>query len=240
MDALFTSGIREYPRMMQEVAIFFARYRIAGEENAYLRLLRGMPGGRDGVRLASLNYETLLEQAAAMSGAKLDYWGHGGQEGTTIIWKPHGSCHFLPAGGTSVTRGVTYRGRVSFGTGIRPCDPHEVATYCNGNTALYPAMAVYARGKPLQVAPEPLRALQQKLSEAVLAAKKVFVVGVHPNPDDSHLWDAVARTDAALYYVGNERAFRDWTRQHRGQRQSHFMGADFASIVPEMLRLHAL
>lgn len=70
-----------------------------------------------------------------------------------IIWKLHGSCNFLPYGGVRTTRGVSFGSGATFKTGIQAANPNEVATYCTSDTALYPVMAVYARRKPVQIAP---------------------------------------------------------------------------------------
>ncbi len=89
-----------------------------------------------------------------MAGRAVNYFHNApASDSDIIIWKLHGSCNFLPHGGVTATRGVSFSPGVTFGTGIRPVNPNEVAAYCTGNTALYPVMAVYARAKPVQIAP---------------------------------------------------------------------------------------
>lgn len=167
-----------------------------------------------------------------MTGRAVNYFDDAlALDSNIIIWKLHGSCNFLPHGGVTATRDVSFRPGVAFGTGIRPVNPNEVATYCTGNTALYPVMAVYARGKPVQIAPAIIQRIQEFWITAINSASTVAIIGVHPHPEDKHIWEPLSATKAKLLFVGNEKAFSDWQSKYRIDGNSIYIGNRFVSCI---------
>jgi len=56
---------------------------------------------------------------------------------------------------------------------------------------------------------------QKKWSEAISLAKTVTCIGINPLPEDSHIWEPIARTKAKLYFIGNKEAFDTWVQEFR-------------------------
>ena len=233
MSALWNSGSHAIPALMQQMAIFFSRFQLSSQrEDAYSKLLDSLVHSGKSVRFSSLNYECLFEIAGSMAGRTINYFSDAPTSKSDIIfWKIHGSCNFLPHGGPTVTRGISYGSAPTFGTGIRPVNPNEVAAYCTGNTALYPVMAAYARGKPVQIAPAIIQRIQGFWTAAIKSASTVVIIGVHPHPADKHIWEPLSATEAKLLFVGNEKGFSDWQSKYRINGDSIYLGERFDSCI---------
>jgi hypothetical protein len=233
MNVLWNSGSHAIPVLMQQMAIFFARYQLPSQRiDAYSKLLDGLTHSGKTVLFSSINYDCLFEVAVSMAGRKVNYFDEApASDSNIIIWKLHGSCNFLPHGGVTATRGVSFSPGVTFGTGIRPVNPNEVATYCTGNTALYPIMAVYAHGKPVQIAPAIIQRIQEFWTTAIKSASIVAIIGVYPHPEDKHIWEPLSATKAELLLVGNEKAFSYWQSKNRINGKFNYIGNRFDSSI---------
>ncbi len=238
MGQLWRSGSHAISRLLQEMAIYFSRFSLStNRHDAYSTLIDQIQarGRLDDVRFSTLNYECVFEIALSMAGRRVNYFEPDlAASSASALWKLHGSCNFLPHGGINASRGVTFGSGVTFGTGIRACDPGEVETYCNGNTALYPVMAIYAVGKPVQIAPDPMKELQSSWTAAVKQADRIAVVGVRPRVEDDHIWGPLAETDAEIAFVGSVEAASHWAANYRIGRPSRVIGERFRQSVSQL------
>jgi hypothetical protein len=233
MGKLLASGNHVVPVLMQQMATYFAKFRLVAS-GAYQALVQAL--GRSGkvhaIQFASLNYECVLEIALSAAGVRINYSpGVAVDSQTSSVWKVHGSCNFLPGPEIQATRAVSYGSAAFFNTSIRPVDPSQVAPYCTGDTSLFPAMAHFAEGKTVQIGQPVIQAIQNAFTEAVIAAKTVAIVGVFPNVLDSHVWDPLGRTNAEVIFIGNAGAFSEWVTVHRGRRPSHYLGSRFEASI---------
>jgi len=233
MSDLWNSGSHAIPLLMQQMAIFFARYRLSPQRvDAYSKLLDRLTHSGKPVLFSSLNYDCLFEFAVSMAGRVVNYFDNAPASDSNItIWKLHGSCNFLPEGNVTATRGAGFGLGATFNTDIRPVNPNEVETYCTGNTALYPVMAAYARGKPVQIAPAIIQRIQGFWTAAIKSASTVVIVGVRPHPADKHIWEPLSTTEAKLLFIGNEEAFLDWKSDYRIKKDSIYLGDRFESSI---------
>ena len=227
--------------LMQDVAKFFSIFSVGSGTNLYVRFIRKAreQGYLGNLLLSTLNYECILETALSLAGLSISYFGElPNDSGTAGVWKLHGSCNFRLKE-LQASRGIRYSGTgISFGGGIDPLQPAEVQSYYSGNTALYPAMALFATGKPISIAPAPIKDAQAKWGELVKRASLVAVIGVNPNPDDSHLWTPLAETDAELVYIGGPDNFQAWKGQYRESKNSKMLGSGwdqgFDALISEL------
>jgi hypothetical protein len=222
---------------MQQMAMFFAQFRPT-QGNAYAELVDALAsaGKLAGTAFASLNYECLLELAASSPLRPINYFGqHDASSPGVTVWKIHGSCNFLPGPEITATRGVSYGAGVSFNTSARAIDPGQVPAYCLGDTALYPAMAHYAKGKVVQIAQPVIQQLQMMYADAVARANKVAIVGVRPNVDDPHVWRPLASTAADLFVIGDQEDALAWAHAHRSKRTTRVLGDRFRSSIAELV-----
>ena len=238
MGSLWDSGSHAIPNLMQQMAIFFARYTPLRRQNdSYSVFIEQLSKAEklDDVIFSSLNYECLLEIAVSLSGRSVNYLSeHIPSAETLTLWKLHGSCNFLPGEGVQATRGVSFGPGVTMNPGVRVVNPSEVAPFCTGDTALYPIMSVYARGKPVQISPYVTDSLQAWWKTAVEAADAVAVVGVNPNAVDEHIWLPLAATNAPVSLVGNEAAIDAWIDESRDGKPSTYIGPRFHDYIHDL------
>lgn len=212
--------------LMQEMARFFAIFHIQNQsQNLYVELLK-RAHRRSDIIWSTLNYECLLELAAAHLTWPVAYFADPVEitERAVPVWKLHGSCNFKITG-LEATRGVSYSGTgVVFGGSIQPIDPGQVSAHYSGNTALYPAMALYAAGKPISMSPSPIQDAQRRWNEHVRESDRVLIIGVRPYPADKHLWTSLAETPAEVAVVGSHKQYEAWAKAHRADGVVRILG----------------
>lgn len=221
--------------LMRHMTLYLAQFRPDGSlQDLYSRLFAELKdqGVAGGVLYSTLNYECVLELAASARGMTIEY-GEGETSADIVrIWKLHGSCNFISAnlqvgGGISFSRGIVFEG------GLRPVDPNDAIQYCLSNTGLYPAMALYMDAKPIQIGQAVVHQIQKRWGEVVRNAKRVLIVGVHPYPQDAHIWGPLAQSQGELAYVGPKQAFENWMRNHRQGELGQWLGAQWDQCFSE-------
>ena len=215
------------PQLMREMAVYFVQFRPHQASTLYCRLIRQLleANALKDVSFATLNYECVLEFSLLAANVTVGYFPGNVPNGGVPVWKPHGSCNMF-------SHGVLAGQDVFYGTGVvweggaqAFFDPNRVVEHCLVETGLAPIMSLYMEGKPLAVSPSVVRQIQDALTNDVLAASAVFVIGVRPVLADTHIWEPLATTNAHLYYVGDEYGFEEWRLAHRPDRASTFLGA---------------
>lgn len=217
MQVLWDSHSDAIPTLMQHMTLYLAQFRPdSSGQGLYSRFVFKLKENNilHTCLLSTLNYECVLDLALASLGIKIAYWETPMEPGTASLWKLHGSCNFLPSA-IQATRGVSYTAGVVFNTDLTPSNPNDVIQFCLSDTSLYPAMALYMKAKPIQIGQSVIQDLQSRWADVVTTAKRILLVGVRPYPQDSHIWDPLARTKADLAFVGGKEEFDTWMTDHR-------------------------
>lgn len=237
MAAVITDYNMAVAPLMQELAMFFSIFRVGNfKDNRYASLLSSVTDPQN-VLWSTLNYECLFEHAASLLGNGIDYFGEPAMAAKAVpLWKLHGSCNFRVVG-LEAGRGVQFGTGVVFGGEIEALDPSQVFPHYAGNTALYPAMALYAASKPISMSPRPILDAQARWARAVRASKVIVIVGVHPNPDDTHVWDPIADTSGEVFFVGAEDAFIAWRDSHRGSAPTRFLAPTWSECSDQIVEV---
>lgn len=235
MKALWDSGSHDVTVLLRCVAHYFTQFR-ADHGNAYARLLEHLEyrGALDNTYFSSLNYECILETAARNFGFRtIDYAPAATPASRTLaVWKLHGSCNFLPGSISGAAASISFSASaVSWDGEARIADPIEARKFIE-QSAFNPAMAVYMAGKPVNSHPALIREFQTRWAEKVGSARKVGIIGVAPNPADSHIWDPLANTQADVVAIGDRTAIQDWTGSSRAGRKTVVIGERFADSLP--------
>nr|WP_294793324.1 hypothetical protein [uncultured Mucilaginibacter sp.] len=214
------------PGLMQQMAIFFSRFGLSSyHDNLYKSLIKELKKREllPATILSSLNYDCLCEIAGFHEGIKIDYFGNNDEQ-TAKIWKIHGSCNFKLEG-IDATRNISFGTGIKFdGGSIQILNPADVPKTYRGNTALYPSMCLYAKDKPLAIAEGLITSYQQDWSTMILNADKIFVIGVRPLSEDSHIWQPIANSKGSLYFVGDQNEFENWIAVNRQSKTNEFLG----------------
>lgn len=216
--------------LMQQMAIFFSRFGLTtNHENLYINLFKKLKSKKliQTTLLSTLNYECICEMAASCEGITIEYFGKE-ENDNAKIWKIHGSCNFKLQG-LEATRGISFTHGEGFDGGIEFINPADVSKTYKGNTALYPSMCLYAKDKPLAIAPSTIKKFQNEWSEKVRTADKIFVIGVRPLAEDKHIWQPIADSTGNLYFVGDKGEFENWTSTYRPSKTNEYLGEYWAN-----------
>ena len=220
---------------MRDMAVFFSKFGIINTNaNLYRKIIEKTKRKKllRKTIFATLNYDCLFEIASSMSGVKVSYSGP--DDNSAIVIKLHGSCNFVPKN-IQASLGVSYTKGVSFNSELTSIQPAEVEHWCYSNNALYPAMAIYTKDKPLQVGAPAIQSLQKYWQEQVSKAEKIFIIGVEPNLVDKHIWDYLSNTSSKIYFCGSQNSFINW--QETAKREDEFIESRFENAVGQILGL---
>ena len=153
MQVIWDKYSTNIPVLMKDLAVLFSSAAITNhEENLYCKIFQKTKKKdlTENSIFSTINYDCLLEIAAHLTGLKINYFGKLNKD-AVAIWKLHGSCNFISKG-ISATSDIRFTRGVVFDAGINVIQPNQVREYCHGNNALYPAMSIYMKDKPLQIA----------------------------------------------------------------------------------------
>jgi hypothetical protein len=222
--------------ILRETALYLAQFE-PGPDNLYRQLVRHLIGTRTRAVLATINYDLLIELAVCAEGRKVTYHTFPVSWGNIPVIKIHGSINFLPQVsirdiGFAIGRGNT----ILEGAKISVAkSPSEVIDWCLLETGIAPAMALYTKKKPVLICPDVVRFQMGQWFRALEEAKRVYVIGVHPNPDDHHIWDVLGSCRAEFFYVGPEGdQVLAWAKA-RGRTVVHF-AKTFEEAVSRLTR----
>ncbi len=223
--------------LMQSLGKYFSRFSI-GEENLYYKFINSLKED-DNIQdclFSTLIYDCLIEGGLLKNGYKLNYFPEYSQNDNVIpILKLHGSCNFiiaqLQASNIRFSKGIVFEG------GVKSIHPSHVNSYFSGNSSLPPVMSIYAKSKPLQVSPEVIKHIQQEWQQNIQKTKKIIVIGVSPNIEDHHIWDFITKTQAKLFYVGNEENFNHYTQNYRKTKENEFIKRTFEDSYTDLINI---
>ena len=237
--ALRSSRPVDLLEFLRDLARYFAQFA-PGPNNLYRQLIRLLVSTRFEGVLASINYDVVLELAINAEGPRITYHGLPVPPGNLSVLKLHGSCNFLPVMQPGQISGIGFdvgpTGSV-LEADVRPVTPAEAVAFCDREDSVAPVLALYVKGKQVLICPSFVRAQVDAWSHALSRATRAFVVGVRVNPDDDHIWGALAHSPARLFYVGPDPAsFFAWAREHKRKRV-HAFAPSFEEAVPLWTRL---
>ncbi|MHA1951618.1 MAG: hypothetical protein ACXAEN_20215 [Candidatus Thorarchaeota archaeon] len=231
MGYLWNRGLQLTPTLLQELAVFFASFRLdRSKEDAYSKLITRLQTLEllNDIVFSTLNYECLLEFALNQCGRVVNYFEVLPEQViSNAVLKLHGSCNFLPdrigaSRGVMIGPGIGIEGGIKIARNLA-----EVQYFRFSNSSLHPSMAVYMKGKPVQTSPSIINHIQKVWQKKVEAAADVVIIGANPWPEDQHVWGPLADTSAKLVFIGNESSFNKWLEEYRIAGESEYIGNRF-------------
>jgi hypothetical protein len=189
------------PLQWSMAAYFFKQFRVF-DASVYLRLLRELVGTDQNIAFVTLNYETLLFQAAPKVGMTLSI-GAEQRVGTTFpLVLPHGSS-ILKCIGVSGTRGVSFTGVSTSGSVSIMQGSHEFDQERAKN--VFPPVMSYFEPNKFTVSCANFIDEHRKLFGRLIArAERIAIVGVNVHPIDKHIWEPIAKTGGTCFYLGGQ------------------------------------
>lgn len=210
---------READEHTTPLLVQMARYLSSfapGPDNFYVQLFSALSSRGIPFRVATTNYDLLIERSLAILRVNPLYYVPPAvllkpPQGVTVL-KIHGSCNFFPHLGPHV-HGLSFKNnQVNVQAPVRVAShPADIATFLSGDSGLAPAMALYSVGKEVLFCPDFVQRQQRDFTDLVACVRNVFIIGLRVNPDDLHIWSALAASRAALWYTSPEqKAFNEW------------------------------
>jgi hypothetical protein len=238
MAELWDSQLDIGSRLIIEMAIYFSRFDppLDGSD-CYTRLIWRLKqsGLVPHTRIATLNYECVLDVAASRLGLKLTYLSDTVLPNNITIWKPHGACNLIPNAQvyhlSIVAKGI-YDGP------LRAVDLPEVRRLYDSGYALPPAMSLFAPGKPTPVARTWVDQTRRQWAEWAQGADVVVVIGARPLLEDAHIWEPIIDSSAEVWYIGGTSDSNYQTFQSQlGHRITHLADRFVQGFGPLARRL---
>lgn len=210
MAEFIAVGFFAAPLQWAMADFFFKEFSI-DKTNLYIRLLQDIARSEQDVALVTINYDTLLFQAARGI-VTLDI-GRTIRKGKNLaLCLPHGSsvlkCEsVLGTSGVSFTGGVSTSGKIALINGANEFDYER-------NTNVFPPVMSYFEPNKFTASGANFIARHRKLfSELIGGASKVAIVGVNVHPFDAHIWNPLKQTPATCFYLGGAAGaekYRSW------------------------------
>lgn len=238
--AEFAQAGLDIGQFQRELAAYIAQFT-PGPANVYHRLVRAL--GISKVVYCSLNYDLLLEQAAANFGINPNYGLERPTANFIRLLKPHGSSNFWPMVGGDQYKDVMFVNCAhDINCPVKVLNQVDTQERCRVETTFSPAMSMFAVGKAVRTCPEYVTRQQEQWAEVIERGRSIFVVGVRVHPVDTHIWGIIAKSKASLFYYGvsdqDEAEFNAWVKDS-GRKDCRFLRADFAQSVPLMrMQIH--
>jgi hypothetical protein len=231
MDRLWKGGTTISALPLQHMGVYMARFRPAADGGTlYTEVVRRLVAMEaDGVLLATLNYDCLLDGEIAALKRGVNYLFPPGKG--VLLLKLHGSCNWMVEF-EGFNRYVHMSADVRLEGPLRAVDSlAAVEEQMTGDSPLHPVMCLYTEDKPAPLCPDFFEHLHKEWATAVSSARRVGIVGVHPYPRDTHIWRPLAATKAELICIGNHKAYDHWHTDTGRTGPTTVVGARFDSAL---------
>lgn len=235
-------GAQRAQPLLTDMAIYFAKFRLPVDQpNCYTQLLSGLARiGLIGERLAvaTLNYECLLDLAAAELRIFPNPYPVPPCRGALTAWKPHGACNLVvkpvaDGAWVNITIGQCQAYLVGAGIPLVPVHPDQVISLYENQVNIPPAMSMYAPGKESPVAPEYIDQSRALWLEWSRNAAVAVVVGARPNFDDAHVWSGITDGASDVWFVGDDESAAK-LRAAIGEGRVTHLGSRFHEVLPSL------
>jgi hypothetical protein len=201
----------------RDVAAFFAQFSLDGTNlDLYTQLLEFLrtAGMLPDTIFTSINYDCLLEQAAAGLGISVGYGGAPEKSSDARILKIHGSCNFVTPDLSGWIHHLTNPGSfLECAIEILPTHNLRQALQfrLRPQLSVFPVLSLYAFGKPTQAAGGQIQQIRNAWLEESGQATHLVIIGVRCNRDDKHITEGVIGTGAgSVLFVGGTQDFEGW------------------------------
>jgi len=216
------------------LAVYFSQFVPNSNSNTYVRLFPLIKENNFDCVYSTLNYDCLAEHAAQAINWKLNYEYQNHKEHEFNILKLHGSCNFIMSGMTGPIGGMSMPSQpgVLEGPMAALWPPANMRTEIQRHPS-GPIMAFYMKDKPTQVNSRTLKEIQSVWQKRIHETDKLIIIGINPNPEDAHIWDAIMKTAAKIGFVGSDRGFQKLKKLKIKKTPKH-LADRFENSIPEI------
>lgn len=234
MNVFFQKRESDITTFLKDIAQYFLQFE-PGQNNLYIKLIKALKDTNEGIIFSTINYDLLLDLAALKSGLRVDYMEKSVKTKSLLLFKIHGSCHFLPDLKGLQFGNVQIQGFKTYLEAPVKCanSREEVIEFCK-KQPFAPAIALYARPKHLPYCRDFIEKLQKNWQLEVQGAKRIFIIGVSVNLEDEHIWQPLAKSNAWLGYIGgksDQEKFTKWATKNN-KKQVGTIARTFKDAIP--------
>lgn len=244
----FEAGIRSLsethshslPPLQRSMAAFFFNF-IPGSTSLYIKLAERIKHNKWKGSLATLNYERLLELSLISSSIQPIVGRMPELENEIEICLPHGCCHLFCESVRGTARGISFSGpNVSTSGPIKVIsNPNEFSARIS-NDAFPPVMSYFDHAKITTSGASFIENQRRRFSELVTDASVVGIVGLKVRPQDTHIWNPIAKSNAIIVYcsgitAGNE--FKKWAKETRPKKENIVLPSYFSDGFNDLCNL---
>jgi len=160
----------------------------------------------------SLNFDSLLEQAAVGLGLRVDYRCNEIGDDVIRVAKVHGACAFITRELSRHQRAMLAAAGAQFEDRVNFLSPVQLEETLREKFRLgcLPIISEISRQKENLFAPRTIWEIRWKWQEAFSGAALAAVIGVSYNQYDSHIVDVIAKLAIPVLYIGGKRDFEKW------------------------------
>jgi len=220
-------------------AFFFFKFPIK-QDNLYLKLISRIQKSNWRGQVATLNYDTLLQQAITAHGLIYTYGGYNPVPyGNIQLCFPHGSCNFFAGNVFIFARKITMGEGAKIDSGISLVED-KVQYYEKMREACAPCMSYFIENKSTNFGSSFIEQEKERYKELVSNAEKIIIVGAALREYDTHIWEPLKNTKANIIYCSGAKdgqIFKDWCNKYRQAGQNKalmgFFKEEFEEICKE-------
>ncbi len=219
------------PVAQRSMAAFFYRYAPTSR-NLYVKLAKKIRAAAWQGAIATLNYERMLLLAASQEGVALACGVTDLQDGQVELCLPHGCCHLFCESVKGSAAGVSMAGmNLSTSGPVTNLDHPDAFWSRLRNDAFPPVMSYFEPRKFTTSGANFIGQQRQRLTELIANAETIAVVGIQVRERDSHIWDALAATDASMFYCSGKQGanvYEEWRGRVRHKRNDNILSGYWA------------
>ncbi|MFS4366439.1 hypothetical protein ACIL8P_13060 [Escherichia coli] len=196
----------ETTHLLKQMCAYLAQFRVE-KENTYIKLFNLLKK-RKNICMATTNYDLLIEQAICSVGCLVQYHSSKRNRNNIPVLKIHGSVNFIPVANIvnidfelpDCENSAIFDGPIDIYN-----DEQDVIAYCESDSALSPAVALYHPKKSVLHCPSFVKYQQEEFRSEVERSSKIFIIGLKINPNDEHIWSEIEKTSADVYIVDKDK-----------------------------------
>ena len=197
------------------MALYFSQFILDGaQSDRYSRLLSVLKssGKIQQSVFGSLNFDSLLEQAAVALGLRVDYRCNEIGDDVIRVAKVHGACAFITRELSRHQRAMLAAAGAQFEDRVNFLSPVKLEETLREKFKLgcLPIISEISPQKENLFAPRTIWEIRWKWQEAFSGAALAAVIGVSYNQYDSHIVDVIAKLAIPVLYIGGKRDFEKW------------------------------
>ncbi|HAT3644836.1 TPA: hypothetical protein I8542_003112 [Raoultella ornithinolytica] len=206
MSKFFEDRNGETTELLKQMCGYLAQFRI--DNGNYYTKLFSILKKRKHICIATTNYDLLIEQAICSLGYLVQYFSDERHHNNIPVLKIHGSINFIPDANIRNMQIIvppTHTAGIFEGDVKAFANTNDIIEYCESDTALSPAVAIYHPQKIVLHCPSFVKFQQDNFHQEVKRSSKIFIIGLKVNPNDKHIWETLEKTKADIYIVDIDR-----------------------------------